>query len=581
MAQTAAGQEGAAGHRDRRRPWLESYPENVPDEITVEPFENIPDRLEKICAQYAKHKAFTSFEHSVTFGEFHKMVRRLAAYLQVDLGLRKGETLAIIMPNLIQYPVSVFAGLMCGLKVVNVNPLYTAREICGILKGCDAACVIALNTVGQRLEEVSRTLPLRHVIITGPGDLLGPVRGALLNFAASYIAHAVPHYFLRKAVPFRSALRRGDPSLFTRVTLKGSDVAFLQYTGGTTGKPKGAMLTHTNLIANVRQCLAMYGSVLEMGRETMLTPLPLYHVFSMTVNLMLQVSIGADSILIMDPRRFRSFLKTIKRHPEISVMTGVNTLFAAMVDHGVFTRRYPMKHLRLAVGGGAAVQSGVAERFYKASGQHILEGYGLTECSPVACVNPYTSRVFTGSIGIPLPSTLARIVSLDDGSEIWEEGRAGELEFKGPQVMAGYYRNEAENARVRDDGWLRTGDIAVWQQGGYLKIVDRIKDMIIVSGFNVFPSEIEDVVSHLHKVRECCAVGVPSDKTGEAVKLFIVKRDPSLTEEEVHVYCKDYLTGYKRPKIVSFVKSLPKSPVGKVMRRYLQDPSYLEKHKNG
>ena len=581
MAQTAAGQGGAAGHRDPRRPWLESYPRNVPEEITVEPFENIPDRLEKICTQFARHKAFTSFEHTVSFGEFYRMVRRLAAYLQVDLGLRKGETLAIIMPNLIQYPVSVFAGLMCGLKVVNVNPLYTAREIGGILKGCDAACVIALNTVGQRLEDVSRTLPLRHVIITGPGDLLGPVRGALLNFAASYIAHAVPHYFLRKAVEFRAALRRGDPSLFTRVPLKGSDVAFLQYTGGTTGKPKGAMLTHTNLIANVRQCLAMYGSVLEMGRETMLTPLPLYHVFSMTVNLMLQVSIGADSILIMDPRRFRSFLKTIRRHPEISVMTGVNTLFAAMVDHGVFTRRYPMKHLRLAVGGGAAVQSGVAERFYKASGQHILEGYGLTECSPVACVNPYTSRVFTGSIGIPLPSTLARIVSLDDGSEIWDEGRAGELEFKGPQVMAGYYRNEAENSRVRDDGWLRTGDIAVWQDGGYLKIVDRIKDMIIVSGFNVFPSEIEDVVSHLHKVRECCAVGVPSDKTGEAVKLFIVKRDPSLTEEEVHVYCKAYLTGYKRPKIVAFVKSLPKSPVGKVMRRYLQDPAYLEKHKNG
>jgi long-chain acyl-CoA synthetase len=569
-----------AAPRDPRRPWLESYPDNVPEEITVEPFENLPDRLERICSQYGKRKAFTSFEHSITFAEFHRMVRRLAAFLQVDLGLRKGETLAIIMPNLIQYPVSVFAGLACGLKIVNINPLYTAREIGGILKSCDAACVIALNTVGQRLEEVSRKLQLRHVIITGPGDLLGPVRGPLFNFAAVYLARAVPHYFLRKAVSFKDALKHGDPSLFTRVQLKGSDVAFLQYTGGTTGKPKGAMLTHTNLIANVRQCLAMYGSVLEMGRETMLTPLPLYHVFSMTVNLMLQLSIGADSILIMDPRRSRSFLKTIRRHPEISVMTGVNTLFSAMVDHGVFTRKCPMKHLRLAVGGGAAVQSGVAERFYKASGQHILEGYGLTECSPVACVNPYTSRVFTGSIGIPLPSTLARIVSLDDGSEIWEEGKPGELEFKGPQVMAGYYRNEAENARVRDNGWLRTGDIAVWQQGGYLKIVDRIKDMIIVSGFNVFPSEIEDVVSHMHKVRECCAVGVPSEKSGETVKLFIVKRDPSLTEEEVHVYCKAYLTGYKRPKIVAFVKSLPKSPVGKVMRRYLTDPEYMEKHKN-
>lgn len=573
--------KGAEGSRDPKRPWLESYPPNVPDTITVEPFENLSDRLDKICAQFAGHKAFTSFEHSVTYARFERMVKKLAAFLQADLGLRKGQTLAIIMPNLIQYPVSVFAALKCGLRVVNINPLYTAREITVILQSCDASCVIALNTVGRRLEDVSRVMPLKHVIITGAGDLLGPFKGPLINFASIYISRLVDHYFLRKAISFKSALSKGDPSLFTPVDLKGSDIAFLQYTGGTTGKPKGAMLSHSNLIANVRQCLAMYGSELKMGQETILTPLPLYHVFSMTVNLMLQVTIGANSILVVDPRRFGLFLKTVKRHPEISIMTGVNTLFAAMVDHGVFTSKYPMKHLRLAIGGGAAVQSGVAERFFKASGQHILEGYGLTECSPVACVNPYTARVFTGSIGIPLPSTLARIVSLDDGHEIWDLGVAGELEFKGPQVMTGYYRNEAENAHVRDDGWLRTGDIAVWQQGGYLKIVDRIKDMIIVSGFNVFPSEIEDVVSHMPKVRECCAVGVPSEKSGEAVKLFVVKRDPSLSEEEVRVYCRTFLTGYKRPKIISFVKALPKSPVGKVMRRYLQDPQYLKDHQNG
>ncbi|MDY6322962.1 MAG: AMP-binding protein [Succinivibrio sp.] len=568
---TEVNAQGGAAQSDPRRPWLASYPADVPPEISLDPSDTLPDFLDRCCRLYAEKPAFTSFGHRITFRQFERAVMRLSSFLQQDLGLKKGQSLALIMPNLIQYPVAVFAGLRCGLRIVNINPLYTAREILCVLQGSKAECVIALNTAGARLEELSRSYPLPHVIITETGDMLG-LKGPLYSLAAVYAAHAVPHYYLRQAIPFRRALR-ASPLRFIKVPLTGSDVAFLQFTGGTTGKPKGAMLTHTNIIANVEQCFAMYGTVLDEGRETMLTPLPLYHVFSMTVNLMLQIRVGANSLLIMDPRRFGSLLKTIKRHPEISVMTGVNTLFSAMVDHGVFTK-IPMPNLRLAIGGGAAVQSGVAERFYKASGQHILEGYGLTECSPVACVNPHTARVFTGSIGIPLPSTQARIVSLEDGREIWDLGKPGELEFKGPQVMLGYFNSEADNLKVRDGEWLRTGDIAVWQEGGYLKIVDRIKDMIIVSGFNVFPSEIEDVVSHLRKVSECCAVGVPSEKSGETIKLFIVKRDPSLTSEEVQVYCKEYLTGYKQPKLIEFVKELPKSPVGKVMRRYLIQNRY-------
>lgn len=556
-----------------RRPWLKSYPEDVKSTVTVDPKENLNLMFDEVCLKFPDHPAYTSFEHAVTYKEAHSMVAHLAAFLQAEMGLKKGDSLALIMPNVIQYPISVFAGLRAGLRIVNINPLYTAREIASVLRDSQVAAIIAFSTVGARLEELSKSMPLPKIVITNPGDMLGFFKGYAVNWVAKFIAHAIPPFHLEQAISFHQALFLGVKAHFTYVDLNADDIAFLQFTGGTTGKPKGAMLSHGNILANVRQCLEMYGHELAPGRETILTPLPLYHVFSMTVNLMLQTAIGANSLLIMDARRFNDFLKVVKNHPEISVMTGVNTLFSAMLDHGVFTK-ISMPGLRLAIGGGAAVQSGVAERFFKASGQHILEGYGLTECSPVCCVNPYTSRVFTGSIGIPLPSTDARIVDTETGEEIWEQGRPGELEFRGPQVMHGYFRNPSENERVRDGKWLRTGDIAVWLEDGYLKIIDRIKDMIIVSGFNVYPSEIEDVVSHFDKVLECCAVGVPSDKTGECIKLFVVKRDPTLTSSEVHAYCRENLTGYKQPKMVEFIKAMPKSPVGKIMRRYLLENKY-------
>lgn len=557
-----------------QRPWLESYPEDVSADIKLDPCDNLSLMFDRSCSRYPHKTAWTSFESSITYAKAHDCVVALASFLQQELGLKKGDNLAIIMPNVIQYPISIFAGLRAGLRIVNINPLYTAREIGSVLRDSKISCIIAFSTVGERLQEVAQSISLPDVIITDLGDMLGTIKGTFYNLAAKYIAKMVRPYSLPNALRFKDCLKTGAGLSFESVHLSGFDIAFLQFTGGTTGKPKGAMLSHGNLIANVEQCYEMYGHELKAGTETLLTCLPLYHVFSMTVNLMLQTRIAANSILIVDPRQFDRVITAIKKHPEISVMTGVNTLFAAMLDHGVFTDKCPMPRLRLTIGGGAAVQSGVASRFFKASGQHILEGYGLTECSPVACVNPYTSRIFTGSIGIPLPSTYARIIDQNTNEEIWDLDRPGELEFFGPQVMQGYYQNESESANVFDGKWLRTGDIAIWLEGGYLKIIDRIKDMIIVSGFNVFPSEIEDVVSRFSRVSECCAVGVPSDKTGETIKLYVVKRDPNLTSSEVLEYCRLYLTGYKLPKIVEFIEELPKSPVGKIMRRYLHEKKY-------
>ncbi len=557
-----------------QRPWLESYPEDVSADIKLDPSDNLSLMFDRSCKHYPHKTAWTSFESSITYAKAHEYVEALASFLQQELGLKKGDNLAIIMPNVMQYPIAIFAGLRAGLRIVNINPLYTAREIGSVLQDSNISCIIAFATVGARLQEVAQSISLPDVIITDLGDMLGTIKGTIFNIAAKYFAKIVDPYELNNALHFKDCIKAGATLSFEKVAILGSDIAFLQFTGGTTGKPKGAMLSHSNLIANVEQCYEMYGHELKPGRETLLTCLPLYHVFSMTVNLMLQTRIAANSILIADPRQFDKVIATIKKHPEISVMTGVNTLFAAMLDHGVFTDKCPMPKLRLTIGGGAAVQSGVASRFFKVSGQHILEGYGLTECSPVACVNPYTSRIFTGSIGIPVPSTYARIIDQNTNEEIWDYNRPGELQFLGPQVMQGYYKNEAESANVFDGKWLRTGDIAIWLEGGYIKIIDRIKDMIIVSGFNVFPSEIEDVVSRFSRVAECCAVGVPSDKTGETIKLYVVKRDPNLTSSEVLEYCRRYLTGYKLPKIVEFIDELPKSPVGKIMRRYLHEKKY-------
>lgn len=549
--------------------WYQSYPEDVPHEIEGCCYANIGAMFDSVTEAFSKHKAYISLGSAISYGELSDAVNKFAAFLQHELNVQKGEHFAIILPNTIQYPIAVFAALKLGLKVVNINPLYTEREIAGVLADSLTEYVLALDTNAATLAKVMDRTKIKAVILTSVGDMLGPLKGPLVNFAVKYIKKLVPDYPREKFLYFKEILKKRVPYQFKSVDVTLDDIAFLQYTGGTTGKPKGAMLTHKNILSNVAQTYAMYGPAINRGEETLLTALPFYHIFAMTINLMFGFFLGSTSVLILDARDFKSTVKALKQHPELSIITGVNTLYNAMLNYGLFDK-VKLKKLRLVVGGGAAVQKGVAERFLATTGLAILEGYGLTECSPLCCVNPYTVHEYNGSIGLPVPSTQARIVDTNTHEEITNLGHAGELQFKGPQVMMGYYRNPEETANVFDDGWLRTGDIAVWQEGGYIKIIDRLKDMILVSGFNVFPSEIEDVISLNPRVLECAVVGVPSKSTGEAIKLIVVKKDPTLNIYELLAYCRQYLTGYKMPKYVEFVDELPKSPVGKVMRRYLR-----------
>ncbi len=554
-----------------KTPWLRNYPSDVPHSIDAKLYENLSVFIDEVCKKNKDRIAFTSFESSITYSKFKYKVDCLAAYFQKKLNVKKGDRLGVILPNLIQYPIAVFAGIKCGMQIVNINPLYTSHEMLGILRDAKIKVVIAFEKCNQSLLKVLDQTYLEHYISCNLSDCLPFFKGMVLNFAARYIQKIVPPYDPSGLIQFNDCLKEGERLLssFENVEMQFDDIAFLQYTGGTTGKPKGAMLSHGNIIANVVQADAMYGPRLNKGDETILTALPLYHIFAMTVNLMFAMYIGCSNILIVDPRRFPMLISTLRKHPELSIITGVNTLFNAFVHYEVF-KKVSLPKLRIVIGGGTAVQHGVADQFLKASGIPIHEGYGLTECSPLCCVVPYTQTEFTGTIGVPTPSTFARIVDTSTGEEIWEPGKSGELEFKGPQVMKGYFENEVETKNVFDGEWLRTGDIAQWSENYHIKIIDRIKDMIIVSGFNVFPSEIENVLSHNPKILECAVVGVPSNTTGESIKLYVVRRDFTLTKEEILEYCRQYLTGYKVPKHIEFVETLPKSAVGKVMRRYLK-----------
>lgn len=554
-----------------QRPWLESYPEGVPDTIDPCPFANLADMFDYACEKYDDRTAFINMFGSMSFKQTAKEAEAFASFLQNEWQLKKGDKLAVMMPNLLQYPVAVFGALKAGLTVVNVNPLYTPRELQLQLQDSGVSAIVVIANFAFNLQKIVASTQIKHIIITNVGDGFGFIRGHLVNFVVRFISKMVPKFLLPGAVSFRYALRKGSQKPFMPVMLKPDDIAYLQYTGGTTGVAKGAMLSHGNILANISQALGMYGQIITRGEEMVLTAIPLYHVFAHTINLMLFFAIGGTNLLITDPRNIKSFIAQLKRHHrELSVMTGVNTLFNALIIREVF-KKIKFKRLRLVIGGGAAVQSGVEVRFFKETGIHILEGYGLTECSPLCCVNPPTAKTFNGSIGIPVPSTLARIVD-DKGEPIWDLGVPGELEFKGPQVMKGYYHNPEGTANVMHGDYVRTGDIAIWLEHGYIKIIDRLKDMILVSGFNVFPSEIEDVVSRFDRVAECAVVGVPSDKTGEAIKLIAVKRDPTLTAEELRAFCRGYLTPYKVPRYIEFVDVLPKSAIGKVLRRCLKHP---------
>ena len=552
--------------------WLKRYPADVPAEINADRYTSLVELFEHAALQYAEQTAFINMGQPMTYRELDKQSRDFAAWLQQGLGLKQGDRVALMMPNLLQYPVALFGVLRAGMVVVNVNPLYTPRELKHQLNDSGASAIVIVSNFAHTLEKVVAETPVKHVMLTRMGDQLDPVKATLVNFVVKYVKKLVPKYHLPGAVPFRSALQQGAQMAYQRPTLTNDDLAFLQYTGGTTGVAKGAMLTHGNMQANLEQTKATYGKLLRPGKEHVVTALPLYHIFALTVNCLLFLDLGGTNLLITNPRDIPGFVKELSKFP-FTAITGVNTLFNALLNDANFNK-LDFSTLRLSAGGGMAVQKAVAERWEKLTGHYLLEGYGLTECSPLVSVNPYDITCHTGSIGLPVPSTDVRIV--DDEDKDVAPGEPGELCIRGPQVMVGYWQRPEATEEVLKNGWLHTGDVVTVDGEGFIRIVDRKKDMILVSGFNVYPNEIEDVLMQHPKVREAAAIGVPSDLSGEAVKVCIVKKDASLTKEELLDHCRRQLTGYKVPKIIEFRDDLPKTNVGKILRRELRDEAKRE-----
>ncbi|MBP2197975.1 long-chain-fatty-acid--CoA ligase [Pantoea cypripedii] len=547
--------------------WLKRYPPDVPAEITADRYTSLIDLFEHAATQYADQVAFVNMGQPMTYRQLEQQSRAFAAWLQHGLKLKAGDRVALMMPNLLQYPVALFGVLRAGMVVVNVNPLYTPRELKHQLNDSGASAIVIVSNFAHTLEKVVAETQVKHVMLTRMGDQLAPIKGTLVNFIVRYVKKLVPKYHLPGAVPFRQALQQGEQLSYQRPDVTNDDLAFLQYTGGTTGVAKGAMLTHGNMQANLEQAKATYGKLLRPGQECVVTALPLYHIFALTVNCLLFLDLGGQNLLITNPRDIPGFVRELAKFP-FTAITGVNTLFNALLNDANFNK-LDFSTLRMSAGGGMAVQKAVAERWEKLTGHYLLEGYGLTECSPLVSVNPYDITCHTGSIGLPVPSTDVRIVDEQDNDVA--PGEPGELCIRGPQVMIGYWQRPEATEEVLKNGWLHTGDIVTVDSEGFIRIVDRKKDMILVSGFNVYPNEIEDVLMQHAKVREAAAIGVPSDLSGEAVKVCIVKKDPSLTKEEVLDHCRRQLTGYKVPKIIEFRDELPKTNVGKILRRELRD----------
>lgn len=547
--------------------WLKRYPPDVPAEITADRYTSLIDLFEHAATQYADQVAFVNMGQPMTYRQLEQQSRAFAAWLQHGLKLKAGDRVALMMPNLLQYPVALFGVLRAGMVVVNVNPLYTPRELKHQLNDSGACAIVIVSNFAHTLEKVVAETQVKHVMLTRMGDQLAPIKATLVNFIVRYVKKLVPKYHLPGAVPFRQALQQGEQLSYQRPDVTNDDLAFLQYTGGTTGVAKGAMLTHGNMQANLEQAKATYGKLLRPGQECVVTALPLYHIFALTVNCLLFLDLGGQNLLITNPRDIPGFVRELAKFP-FTAITGVNTLFNALLNDANFNK-LDFSTLRMSAGGGMAVQKAVAERWEKLTGHYLLEGYGLTECSPLVSVNPYDITCHTGSIGLPVPSTDVRIVDEQDNDVV--SGEPGELCIRGPQVMIGYWQRPEATEEVLKNGWLHTGDIVTVDSEGFIRIVDRKKDMILVSGFNVYPNEIEDVLMQHAKVREAAAIGVPSDLSGEAVKVCIVKKDPSLTKEEVLDHCRRQLTGYKVPKIIEFRDELPKTNVGKILRRELRD----------
>ncbi|MGF1737513.1 long-chain-fatty-acid--CoA ligase FadD [Photobacterium satsumensis] len=550
--------------------WLNRYPEDVPAEINPDQYPSLVEMFEQSVQKYADQTAFINMGQVMTFRKLEERSRAFAAYLQNELKVKKGDRVAVMMPNLLQYPIALFGILRAGCVVVNVNPLYTPRELEHQLNDSGAKAIVIVSNFAHTLESIVKNTSVQHVVLTSLGDQLSRPKGTLVNFVVKYIKKMVPKYHLPHATSMRMALRKGRRMQYVKPFMSGEDTAFLQYTGGTTGVAKGAILSHRNMLANVMQAKGAYGPVLTEGRELIVTALPLYHVFALTVNCLLFIEMGGRNLLITNPRDIPTFVKELQRYP-FTAITGVNTLFNALVNNEDF-HEIDFSELRLSVGGGMAVQRAVAEKWKQITGNYLLEGYGLTECSPLVAAYPYDLTDYNGSIGLPVPSTDVRIV--DDEGQVLGNDQTGELQVRGPQVMQGYWqRPEASKEVLTDDGWLSTGDIVRFDDEGFLHIVDRKKDMILVSGFNVYPNEIEDVVALNSKVLEVAAIGEPHEVSGELVKICVVKRDASLTREELLEHCREHLTGYKVPKIVEFRDELPKTNVGKILRRALREES--------
>ena len=554
------------------RPWLAAYPAGVPSEIDPSRYTSLVALMENAFQAYGPKPAYSFMGKESSFADVDQQSQLLATYFQ-SLGLQQGDRIAIMMPNVPQYPVAVAAILRAGYVVVNVNPLYTARELEHQLKDSGSKAIVIIENFAHTLEQCIQKTQVQHVVLCAMGDELGLLKGCLVNYVVRNVKKMVPAFQLPQAVRFKEALRKGAQASFQRPSIGADDVAVLQYTGGTTGVSKGAVLLHKNIIANTLQCEAWFSPVLANIRSsgdqvTSVCALPLYHIFAFTVNMMLAMHTGGKNILIPNPRDLAGTLKELSKH-RFHNFPAVNTLFNGLVHHPDFGN-VDWSHLKVSVGGGMAVQSAVAKKWLEKTGCPIVEGYGLSETSPVVSCNAVTATEFTGTIGVPLPSTEVKLVDAE-GRTVEVLGEPGEIAVKGPQVMAGYWQRPDETAKVTTaDGFFLTGDIGTMDDRGFVKIVDRKKDMVLVSGFNVYPNEVEEVVALCPGVLECAVVGVPDDKTGEAVKLVVVKKDESLTQEVLRQYCRDNLTGYKQPRVIEFRTELPKTPVGKILRRELR-----------
>lgn len=554
--------------------WLKSYPPGVPAEINPDAYQSIADVFEKSCKSHSGRPAFYSFGRTLTYQELDKLSRDFAAYLQQELKLKKGDRLAIMLPNVLQYPVAMFGALRAGLIVVNVNPLYTADELTHQLNDSGAETLLIISNFAHTVQQaLPRLKTVKHVIVTDIGDLLPALKAWVINMVLKYIHKKIPDWSIPEALSFKRVLEKGKDSVFVPVSLDNQDTAFLQYTGGTTGISKGAILTHRNLIANMQQASAWFKNLLTENEEIIITALPLYHIFSLTANCLFFTKIGGLNVLIINPRDVPGMIKEMKRF-KFTAITGVNTLFNALLKNRHFAS-LDFSHLKMVLGGGMAVQEVVADHWHEVTHVPLLEAYGLTETSPCVTINPPHIKEYNGTIGLPVSST--DICILDEDHQELPLGSPGELAVKGPQVMKGYWNNPEETAKVfTRDGWLLTGDIATVDEKGYVRILERKKDMILVSGFNVYPNEIEDVIAKLVGVREVAIVGVADETSGEVPKAYIVKDDPNLTAADIIKYCRAHLTPYKVPKHIEFMDELPKTNVGKILRRALRSEHHVQ-----